>query len=241
MPLPTIETPTYELKLPSSSKKVRYRPFLVKEEKILIIALESKNQNEITTAVTEVLKKCILTKGIDVDSLPTFDIEYLFLNIRAKSIGEDIKLTVTCQDDMETKVPVTIYVDEIKISKPRGHTKDVVLDDKMTLRMKYPSLNQFIENNFDTEDEVKTMVDKTFNVVADCMDTVFTGEDAWDANDYSPTERIEFIEQLNSQQYKKVEKFFSTMPKLSHTIEVVNPNTKKKSSIVLEGLADFFG
>ena len=240
MPLPTIETPTHELKLPSSSKKVRYRPFLVKEEKILIIALESKNQNEITTAVTEVLKKCILTKGIDVDSLPTFDIEYLFLNIRAKSIGEDIKLTVTCQDDMETKVPVTIYVDEIKISKPRGHTKDVVLDDKMTLRMKYPSLNQFIENNFDTEDEVKTMVDKTFNVVADCMDTVFTGEDAWDANDYSPTERIEFIEQLNSQQYKKVEKFFSTMPKLSHTIEVVNPNTKKKSSIVLEGLADFF-
>ena len=240
MPLPTIETPTYELKLPSSSKKVRYRPFLVKEEKILIIALESKNQSEITTAVTEVLKKCVLTKGVDVDNLPTFDIEYLFLNIRAKSIGEDIKLTVTCQDDMETKVPVTIYVDEIKISKPRGHTKDVVLDDNMTLRMKYPSLNQFIENNFDTDDEVKTMVDKTFNVVADCMDTVFTGEDAWDANDYTPTERIQFIEQLNSQQYKKVEKFFSTMPKLSHTIEVVNPNTKKKSSIVLEGLADFF-
>ena len=147
---------------------------------------------------------------------------------------------MTCPDDGETKVPVTIYVDEIKISKPRGHTKDVVLDDNMTLRMKYPSLNQFIENNFDTEDEVKTMVDKTFNVVADCMDTVFTGEDAWDANDYSPTERIQFIEQLNSQQYKKVEKFFSTMPKLSHTIEVVNPNTKEKGSVVLEGLADFF-
>ena len=240
MPLPTIETPTYELKLYSSNKKVKYRPFLVKEEKVLIIALESKDQSAITNAVKEVLKKCILTKGIDVDNLPTFDIEHLFLNIRAKSIGEDIKLTVTCPDDGETKVPVTIYVDEIKISKPRGHSKDVVLDDNMTLRMKYPSLNQFIENNFDTEDEVKTMVDKTFNVVADCMDTVFTGEDAWDANDYSPTERIQFIEQLNSQQYKKVEKFFSTMPKLSHTIEVVNPNTKKKSSIVLEGLADFF-
>ena len=240
MPLPTIETPTYELKLYSSNKKVKYRPFLVKEEKVLIIALESKDQSAITNAVKEVLKKCILTKGIDVDNLPTFDIEHLFLNIRAKSIGEDIKLTVTCPDDGETKVPVTIYVDEIKISKPRGHTKDVVLDDNMTLRMKYPSLNQFIENNFDTEDEVKTMVDKTFNVVADCMDTVFTGEDAWDANDYTPTERIQFIEQLNSQQYKKVEKFFSTMPKLSHTIEVVNPNTKKKGSIVLEGLADFF-
>ena len=240
MPLPTIETPTYELKLYSSNKKVKYRPFLVKEEKVLIIALESKDQSAITNAVKEVLKKCILTKGIDVDNLPTFDIEHLFLNIRAKSIGEDIKLTVTCPDDNETKVPVTIYVDEIKVNKPRGHTKDVVLDDKMTLRMKYPSLNQFIENNFDTDDEVKTMVDKTFNVVADCMDTVFTGEDAWDANDYTPTERIQFIEQLNSQQYKKVEKFFSTMPKLSHTIEVVNPNTKKKGSIVLEGLADFF-
>ena len=240
MPLPTIETPNYELKLYSSNKKVKYRPFLVKEEKVLIIALESKDQSAITNAVKEVLKKCILTKGIDVDNLPTFDIEHLFLNIRAKSIGEDIKLTVTCPDDNETKVPVTIYVDEIKVNKPRGHTKDVVLDDKMTLRMKYPSLNQFIENNFDTEDEAETMVDKTFKVVADCMDTIFTGEDAWDAKDYTPSERLEFVEQLNSQQYKKVEKFFSTMPKLSHKIEVVNPNTKKKGSIILEGLADFF-
>ena len=239
MPLPTIETPTYELKLPSSNKKIKYRPFLVKEEKILILALESKSQNEITNAVTDVLKKCILTRGIKVDDLPTFDIEYLFLNIRAKSIGEDIKLTVTCPDDGETKVPVTIYVDEIKVTKPRGHTKDVVLDDKMTLRMKYPSLNQFIENNFNTDDE-ETLVDKTFRVVADCMDTIYTGEDAWDAKDYTPQERMDFVEQLNSSQYKKVENFFSTMPKLSHKIEVVNPNTKEKGSVVLEGLADFF-
>jgi len=128
MPLPTIETPTYELKLPSSNKKIKYRPFLVKEEKILIIALESRNQSEITNAVTDVLKKCILTKGVDVDDLPTFDIEYVFLNIRAKSIGEDIKLTVTCPDDNETKVPVTIYVDEIKVQKQRGHKTDIVLD-----------------------------------------------------------------------------------------------------------------
>ena len=240
MPLPTIETPTYELKLPSTNKKIKYRPFLVKEEKILILALESKSQNEITNAVTDVLKKCILTRGIKVDDLPTFDIEYLFLNIRAKSIGEDIKLTVTCPDDGKTKVPVTIYVDEIKVTKPRGHTKDIVLDDKMTLRMKYPSLSQFISNNFDTEDEAEALVDKTFNVVADCMDTVFTEEDAWDAKDYTPDERIDFVNQLNSKQYKAVEKFFATMPKLSHKIEVVNPNTKEKSSIVLEGLADFF-
>ena len=241
MPLPTIETPTYELKLPSSNKKVKYRPFLVKEEKILIIALESKNQNEITNAVTDVLKKCILTKGVDVDNLPTFDIEFLFLNIRSKSIGEDIKLTVTCPDDNVTKVPVTIYVDEIKVIKPRGHTKDIKLDDTMTLRMKYPSLSQFISNNFDTDDEAKSMVDKTFNVVADCIDVIYTGEDAWDAKDYTPDERLDFVNQLNSKQYKAVEKFFATMPKLSHKIEVVNPNTKEKGSVVLEGLADFFG
>ena len=190
--------------------------------------------------MTDVLKKCVLTKGIDIDTLPTFDIEYLFLNIRAKSIGEDIKLTVTCPDDGKTKVPVTIYVDEIKVTKPKGHTKDIVLDDKMTLRMKYPSLSQFISNNFDTEDEAEALVDKTFNVVADCMDTVFTEEDAWDARDYTPDERIDFVNQLNSKQYKAVEKFFATMPKLSHKIDVINPNTKEKSSIVLEGLADFF-
>ena len=240
MPLPTIETPTYELKLPSSNKKIKYRPFLVKEEKILILALESKSQNEITNAVTDVLKKCILTRGIKVDDLPTFDIEYLFLNIRAKSIGEDIKLTVTCPDDGETKVPVTIYVDEIKVIKPKDHKTDIVLDDKMSLRMKYPSLNQFIESNFDTEDEAETVVDKTFRVVADCMDTIFDGEDAWEAKDYSAQERLDFVQQLNSQQYKKVENFFSTMPKLSHTIDVVNPNTKEKGSVVLEGLADSF-
>ena len=241
MPLPTITTPTYELKIPSTGKKIKYRPFLVKEEKILIIALESKNQNEITNAVKDVLKKCILTRGIKVDDLPTFDIEYIFLNIRAKSIGEDIKLIVTCPDDNETEVPVTIYVDEIKVVKPKEHTTDISLDKNLSLRMKYPSLNQFIENNFETEDEPQTVVNKTFKLIADCIDTVFTEEEAWDAKDYTSDERLEFIEQLNSKQYKQVEKFFASMPKLSHTIEITNPNTKKKSSIVLEGLADFFG
>ena len=236
-----IDTPTYELKLPSSNKKIKYRPFLVREEKILILALESKDENQITNAVTDVLKKCILTKGVDVDSLPTFDIEFVFLNIRAKSIGEDIKMTVICPDDGETKVSVTVYVDEIKVIKPKDHKIDIVLDDKMTLRMKYPSLNQFVNNNFTVDDNPESIVDKTFQVVADCMDTVYTGEDAWDASDYSPSERMDFVNQLSSKQYKQVEKFFDTMPKLSHTIEVVNPNTKQKSSIVLEGLADFFG
>ena len=241
MPLPTIATPTYELTLPSTGKKIKYRPFLVKEEKLLILALDSKDQMEITNSVKDVLKKCVLTRGVKIDDLPTFDIEYLFLNIRAKSVGEDINLVVTCPDDKKTEVPVTIYVDEIEVIKSKEHKKDITLDKDMTLRMKYPSLNQFIENNFDVEDNPQTTVSKTFQLVADCMETVFTKEDAWDSNDYSPEERMQFIEQLSSKQFKEVEKFFATMPKLSHTIEVTNPNTKKKSSIVLEGLADFFG
>ena len=241
MPLPTIATPTYELILPSTGKKLKYRPFLVKEEKLLILALESKDQFEITNSVKDVLKECVITKGIEIDDLPTFDIEYIFLNIRAKSIGEDINVIVKCPDDRKTEVPVTIFVDEIEVVKSKEHKKDISLDKDMTLRMKYPSLNQFIENNFDMNDRSKTTVDKTFQLVADCMDTVFTKEDAWDSNDYSPEERMQFIEQLSSKQFKEVEKFFATMPKLSHTIEVTNPNTKKKSKIVLEGLADFFG
>ena len=241
MPLPTITTPTYELSLPSTGKKIKYRPFLVKEEKILILALETRDQNQITNAVKDVLKKCVITRGIKIDDLPTFDIEYLFLNIRAKSIGEDINMIVTCPDDRKTEVDVTVYVDEIKVIKSKEHVKDINLDKDMTLRMKYPSLNQFIETNFDTEEESQTTVDKTFQLIADCMDTVYTKEDAWDSKDYSPNERLEFIEQLSSKQFKQVEKFFATMPKLSHTIEVTNPNTKKKSKIVLVGLADFFG
>tara|TARA_Y100000768_G_scaffold342654_1_gene287871 strand:- start:1073 stop:1798 length:726 start_codon:yes stop_codon:yes gene_type:complete len=241
MPLPTLTTPTYELKLPSTGKKIKYRPFLVKEEKILIIALETRDQGEMTNAVKDVLKKCILTRGVKVDNLPTFDIEFIFLNIRAKSIGEDIKLTVTCPDDRETQVLTTIYVDEIQVVKPKDHTTDIILEKDLTLRMKYPSLNQFIESNFDVNDSSEDVVDKTFQVVADCIDTVFNKEESWDSTDYSPQERLDFIKQLSSKQYKEVERFFATMPKLSHTIEVVNPNTKKKSSIVLEGLADFFG
>tara|TARA_Y200000002_G_C22650719_1_gene651205 strand:- start:566 stop:1291 length:726 start_codon:yes stop_codon:yes gene_type:complete len=241
MPLPTITTPTYELKLPSSGKKIKYRPFLVKEEKVLIIALESKSQNEITNAVKDVLKKCVLTRGVNIDSLPTFDIEYIFLNIRAKSIGEAIKVIITCPDDGETEIPVTIYVDEIQVVKSKDHKTDIVLDDKMTLRMKYPSINQFVETNFEVDDDPEKNVSKTFKIISDCIDTIYTKEDAWDAKDYTAQERLEFIEQLNSKQYKEVEGFFATMPKLSHTIEVTNPNTKKKSNVVLEGLADFFG
>ena len=241
MPLPTIATPTHELKLPSTGKKIKYRPFLVKEEKLLILALESKNPNEITASVKDVLRKCIITRGVKVDELPTFDIEYLFLNIRAKSVGEAIDMIIICPDDRETEVPVTVYVDEIEVQKSKDHKKDIVLDDKLTLRMKYPSLMQFIETNFEIDETPEETVNKTFTLIADCIDTIFTEEDAWDSSEYSHKERLEFIEQLNSKQYKEVEKFFATMPKLSHTIKVTNPNTKVESEVKLEGLSDFFG
>ena len=240
MALPKLTTPTYELEIPSTDEKISYRPFLVKEEKILLMAMESGKNEYIINAVKQIVSECTFNK-LKVGTMPMFDIEYIFLNIRAKSIGEDIKMTITCPDDKTTQVPVTVYVDEIKVIKPKDHKIDIVLDDKMTLRMKYPSLNQFVNNNFTVDDNPESIVDKTFQVVADCMDTVYTGEDAWDASDYSPSERMDFVNQLSSKQYKQVEKFFDTMPKLSHTIEVVNPNTKQKSSIVLEGLADFFG
>ena len=240
MALPKLTTPTYELEIPSTDEKISYRPFLVKEEKILLMAMESGKNEDIINAVKQIVSECTFNK-LKVGTMPMFDIEYIFLNIRAKSIGEAIKVRVTCPDDGETEIPVTVYVDEIKVVKSKDHKTDIVLDDKMTLRMKYPSINQFIETNFDVNEDPKENVNKTFKIISECIDTIYTQEDAWDAKDYTSKERVEFIEQLNSKQYKEVEKFFATMPKLSHKIEVTNPNTKKKSSVVLEGLADFFG
>ena len=237
MPLPKIVTPSYELTLPSNGKKIRYRPFLVKEEKILILAIESDSLKEISRSIKDILKNCILTKGIKVDELPTFDIEYLFLNIRSRSIGESIELVVTCPDDGETKVNTTIYIGEIKVKKNKEHNTDVKIDDTYTMRMKYPSLDEFIDENFNFEGQS----DNSFDIIASCIDMVFSEEEAWEAKDCTKKELIEFVEQLNSSQFKEIEKFFDTMPQLSHEIEVVNPKTKVKSTVTLEGLASFFG
>jgi len=237
MPLPTIVTPSYELTLPSNGKKIKYRPFLVKEEKILILAIESNSMKDISRAIKDVLKNCILTKGVKIDELPTFDIEYLFLNIRSRSIGESIDLVVTCPDDGETKVNSQIYIDEIEIKKDKNHTPDIKLDDTYTMRLKYPSLDQFIDENFNF-DEGK---DNSFDIISSCIDMVFSEDEAWEAKDCTKKELLEFVERLNSIQFKEVEKFFDTMPKLSHEIEVENPNTKVKSTVTLEGLASFFG
>ena len=237
MPLPTIVTPSYELNLPSNGKKIKYRPFLVKEEKILILAIESNSMKDISRAIKDVLKSCILTKGVKIDELPTFDIEYLFLNIRSRSIGESIDLVITCPDDGETKVNAQIYIDEIGIKKDKDHNPDIKLDDTYTMRLKYPSLDQFIDDNFNFDEDK----DNSFDIISSCIDMVFSEEEAWEAKDCTKKELLEFVERLNSIQFKEVEKFFDTMPKLSHEIEVENPNTKVKSKVALEGLASFFG
>ena len=239
MPLPKIVTPTYELVLPSSNRKIKFRPFLVKEEKILILAMESQDTKQIANAVKNVITHCILTKGIKVDKLSTFDIEYLFLNIRGKSVGEDIEVMVTCPDDGKTQVPTLINIDSIKVQKSDDHETDIKLDDTYTLRMKYPSLNEFIKSNFaGGVDDMN--VDDTFDLIASCIEQVYSEEESWSSADCTKKELKDFLEQLASKQFKMIEKFFETMPKLSHTVTVINPNTKKENKIVLEGLQNFF-
>ena len=240
MPLPKIVAPTYELELPSTGETIEYRPFLVKEEKLLIIALESEDMKQITTGIKNVIKNCILTSGIKVQDLPTFDIEYLFLNIRGKSVGEQIEVMVTCPDDEKTQVPMSINIDDIKIQKDKDHSTDITLDDTYTLRMKYPSLNEFIKSNFaGAVDDMN--VDDTFDLIASCIEQVYSEEESWSSADCTKKELKDFLEQLDSKQFKMIEKFFETMPKLSHTVTVINPNTKKENKIVLEGLQNFFG
>ena len=238
MPLPKIATPSYELELPSTGETIHYRPFLVKEEKVLVIALESEDTKQITTAIKTVIKNCILTKNTKVETLPTFDIEYLFLNIRAKSVGEEIEVNVICPDDEETTVTVKIDLDAIKVQKNENHTNKIKIDDSIMMEMKYPSLDQFIKNNFDFK---KTnAMEQSFDLIASCIDKIYTEEEVWSAGDVTKKELMEFLEQMNSTQFKEIETFFETMPKLSHKINVTNPKTEVESEVILEGLSSFF-
>jgi len=239
MPLPKISTPTYELEIPSSKKIIKYRPFLVKEEKILIIAMESEDAKQIANAVKNVISSCILTKGIKVDELSTFDIEYLFLNIRGKSVGEDVEILITCPDDNVTQVPILINLDDIQVQVDENHTRDIKLDNDLILRMKYPSMDEFIKSNFASGGEIG--VTETFDLIASCVEQVYSKEESWAASDCSKKELQEFIDQLSSKQFKEIEKFFDTMPKLSHKIKVTNSKTGVESEVVLEGLSAFFG
>ena len=238
MPLPKINTPTYELTLPSNNKKIKYRPFLVREEKILIMALETENSEDISNAVVDILSECILTKGVDVTKLATFDIEYLFLNVRSKSVGETVEVNIVCPDDNKTSVQMEINLDSIKVQKTRGHKNIIKLDDQYSMKLKYPSLDEFIGNNFDTDDG--NAVDKSLSMISSCIEIVYDEEESWNASDSTKQELEEFVEQLNSKQFKSIEKFFETMPKLSHKVKVTNPTTEVESEVVLEGLASFF-
>jgi len=194
---------------------------------------------QITSAIVQILTDCIQTKGVKVSDLATFDIEYLFLNIRARSVGESVEVNVTCPDDGETSVQMEIDIDAIKVQKDKNHKNIIKLDDNLSMKLKYPSLEQFIENNFEYNEEVSD-VNKSLSMITSCIEMVYDSEESWNAVDCTKKELEEFIEQLNTKQFKEIETFFTTMPKLSHTIKVTNPNTKVKSDIVLEGLASFF-
>tara|TARA_R110002012_G_scaffold55697_2_gene142237 strand:- start:87 stop:803 length:717 start_codon:yes stop_codon:yes gene_type:complete len=237
MPLPKIVTPTYELKLPSSGQEIKFRPFLVKEEKLLVLALETEDSKQITNAIKAVITDCIQTKNVGIESLPTFDIEYLFLNIRGKSVGEEVEVNIVCPDDGETEVKVNINLEDIEVKYDETHSKTVKIDDVYVMDMKYPSLDQFVKNNFEFD---SPDMDQSFELIASCIDKIYSEEEVWSADDVSIKEVVEFLEQMNSNQFKEIEKFFSTMPKLSHVVEVKNPNTKKKNKVTLEGLSSFF-
>ena len=231
MALPEIATPTYTLTIPSTKKKVKYRPFLVKEQKILILAMENEDQEQILDAITNTIKSCLITK-VDMTTLALFDIEYLFLQIRARSISEEIEMRVTCADDGETTVDVKFMVDDVKVNFPKGHTNIIKLDDNLTIEMQYPDLDYFAKINFMDE-----KVDE-YELVAKCIKRVYVGEDDFTSD--SLDESKAWVEGLTNSQFEKIQSFFETMPTLRHVLKVKNPKTKVVNEVVLEGLSDFF-
>ena len=238
MPLPKLTAPTYELEVPSTGKKIKYRPFLVREEKILLLAMETEDEKQMADAVKTILQNCIQTSRFKVDNLSLFDIEYIFLNIRGKSIGEQVELTVTCPDDGEPTVDISIDLDDIKVQKSKEHTNILKLNDNISVVMKYPSVDLFIKNNMGSGQSSE--VDDVFEIASLCIDQIVEGEDVYESSNFSKKELMEFLEGMDTKQFLMVQKFFETMPKLSHTITVTNPNTKVKSDVVIEGLSSFF-
>ena len=231
MALPEIATPIYTLTVPSTKKKVKYRPFLVKEQKLLILALENDDQEQILDAITKTIQDCLITK-VKVSDLSLFDIEYLFLQIRARSISEEISMRVTCEDDAKTTVDVKFMVDDVKVNFPKGHTNVISIDDDLTVEMQYPDLDYFAEINFG-----KGQPDP-YELVAKCIKRVYVGEDDYTADSFEESKK--WVESLTGQQFDKIQKFFETMPTLRHVLKVKNPKTKVVNEVVLEGLSDFF-
>ena len=235
MALPKVNTPTYELVVPSTDEKVKFRPFLVKEEKILLIAMEAQEQSGILNAVKDIVKSCTFDK-FDVNRAPIFDIEYIFLNIRAKSVGEVSTVNLRCPDDNETFVQTEIDLTTVDVQITEGHTNKIELTDEMGMILQYPTLDSFTDST--TVINASNMLD----VIASCVSQIYDkkGEDVYDAKDSTKQEIVDFLESLNSKQFLEIQKFFDTMPKLTHTVNIENPETKVKSDITLTGLNDFF-
>jgi len=237
MALPKLTTPTYELEIPSTDEKIKYRPFLVKEEKILMMAMESKENADIVQAVKDIVMECTFNK-VDISNMPMFDVEYIFLNIRSKSVGEVSKLKILCQDDGKTYADVELDLNEVKVQVGDDHTNKIELTEDMGLIMKYPTIDSFSETGI-RDINPSNMLD----VISTCILQIYEkkGEKTYDPKDQTKKELTEFIEQLNTKQFKDVQKFFETMPKLKHEITVKNPKTKKENKVTLTGLNDFFG
>ena len=236
MALPKLTTPTYELELPSTDEKVKYRPFLVKEEKILLIAMESGKNEDIIEAVKQIVEECTFNK-LNLGTMPMFDVEYIFLQIRSKSVGEVSKLKLLCPDDKKTYADVEVKLDDVKVQVDEGHTNKIELDNDMGMIMTYPNIDSFKASGVTT-----ISASNMIEVISTCILQIYEqkGEKVYEAKDQTKKELGDFIEQLQSKHFKKVQQFFDTMPKLKHTVKVKNPKTKKESEIVLVGLNDFF-
>ena len=237
MALPKLTTPTYELEVPSTDEKIKYRPFLVKEEKILMMALETKDNAQIVNAVKDIVNECTFNK-INISTMPMFDTEYIFLQIRSKSVGEVSKLKLLCPDDKKTYANVELDLNEVKVQVGDDHTNKIELTDDMGIIMTYPSIDSFSESGIQ-DINASNMID----VIGTCILQIYEqkGEKVYEAKDQTKKELTEFIEQLNTKQFQDVQKFFDTMPRLKHTIKLKNPKTKKTSEVTLSGLNDFFG
>ena len=233
MPLPKLAIPEYEMELPITGKKVHYRPFLVKEEKLLYLAMESKDDKQMMKALKTIIKNCTNLKG-KVEELATFEIEYIFLKIRSKAVGEVSEFTLIAPDDEKTKVEIQIPLEDVEFVIPEGHTTKIDVGDGVGIIMKYPSIDVFISQNMSETPGLEDI----FKLAANCIEQVYDKEEVYD--DFTPAEALDFLENLNSEQFAKIQNFFETMPKLSHTIPVYNPKTKVTSDLVLEGLASFF-
>ena len=237
MALPKLTTPTYELEIPSTDEKIKYRPFLVKEEKILMMALETKNESDIVQAVKDIVSSCTFNK-VNLDAMPMFDVEYVFLNIRAKSVGEVSSFSVLCPDDGKTYAKCEVNLTDVKVQVEDDHTNKIELGNGTGMIMQYPTINSFAETG------IKTITaENMLEVISSCILQIYEeeGKKVYDPKDQTRKELTEFIEQLNTKQFKDVQNFFNTMPRLKHVVKVKNPKTKKESEITLTGLNDFFG